>query len=106
LGKSSALKPHAIALRRNVRETHDSCQQLKRHSQWGQRFFLMKRQKRNIASEIIADLKDIHATLAAGINLREKYKVRTFRRGFDPVTGDAPRSTPRGNVSARANARP
>ena len=40
--------------------------------------------KRNIATEIIADLKQIHATLKAGVPLREKYTVRTVRAVPDP----------------------
>ena len=31
----------------------------------------MKKPTRNVADEIIADLKDLHATLKAGIPLRE-----------------------------------
>jgi DNA-binding transcriptional regulator YiaG len=46
----------------------------------------MNRRKRNVAREIIADLKDIHATLRAGIDLRAKYTVRTVRQVPDPGT--------------------
>ena len=45
----------------------------------------MKRKRRNIAREIIADLKEINATLKAGIPLREKYTVRTVRTVPDPA---------------------
>ncbi len=38
----------------------------------------MKPKKRNIAHEIFADLKEMHATLRAGTPLREKY-VQSFR---------------------------
>jgi DNA-binding transcriptional regulator YiaG len=44
----------------------------------------MKRKKRNVANEIIADLKEFNATLRAGIPLREKYTVRTVRIVPDP----------------------
>jgi putative transcriptional regulator len=44
----------------------------------------MKARKRNIAREIIADLKEMHATLKSGISLREKYTVRTVRTVPDP----------------------
>jgi len=37
----------------------------------------MKNKKRDIASEIIADLQELHATLAAGTPLEEKYTVHT-----------------------------
>lgn len=39
----------------------------------------MKSKKRNIGAEIIADLKELHQTLEAGIPLHEKYTVRTVR---------------------------
>ncbi len=44
----------------------------------------MKQKKRNIAHEIIADLKEMHATLRAGTPLREKYTVRTVRAVPEP----------------------
>ncbi len=37
----------------------------------------MKSKPRNIAAEIIADLKELHATLESRIPLSEKYTVRT-----------------------------
>jgi hypothetical protein len=40
----------------------------------------VKRKKRDVASEIIADLKEMHATLKAGIPLREKYTVSHVKR--------------------------
>ena len=49
----------------------------------------MKPRKRDIASEIIADLKDIHATLKAGIPLGQKYTVHTVRAVPDPGRHDA-----------------
>jgi DNA-binding transcriptional regulator YiaG len=49
----------------------------------------MKRKKRDVASEIIADLKELHATLKAGIPLRTKYTVRTVRTVPDPGAYDA-----------------
>lgn len=49
----------------------------------------MKHRKRNIGAEIIADLKRMHATLQAGIPLREKYTVRTVRIVPDPGKYDA-----------------
>lgn len=49
----------------------------------------MKARKRNIAREIVADLKEIHATLKAGVPLHEKYTVRTVRGVPDPGTYDA-----------------
>jgi len=39
----------------------------------------MKSKKRDVAGEIMADLKEMHATLKAGASLREKYTVRTIR---------------------------
>jgi DNA-binding transcriptional regulator YiaG len=44
----------------------------------------MKRKQRNVAQEIIADLKELHETLKAGIPLRTKYTVRTVRPVPDP----------------------
>ena len=44
----------------------------------------MKRKRRDVAREIIADLKEIHATLKAGMRLREKYTVRTVCAVRDP----------------------
>lgn len=44
----------------------------------------MKRSRRNIGAEIIADLKEMHATLKAGIPLHEKYTVRKVRVVPDP----------------------
>jgi DNA-binding transcriptional regulator YiaG len=49
----------------------------------------MKVKKRNIAREIIADLKEMHATLRAGIPLREKYTLRTVRAVPEPGKYDA-----------------
>jgi putative transcriptional regulator len=49
----------------------------------------MKTKKRDIGREIIADLKELHATLKAGIPLREKYTVRTVRAVPDPGKYDA-----------------
>jgi len=49
----------------------------------------MKAKKRNIAREIIADLKEINATMKAGIPLREKYTVRTVRTVPDPSAYDS-----------------
>jgi DNA-binding transcriptional regulator YiaG len=49
----------------------------------------MKTRKRNIAREIIDDLKELHATLKAGVPLHEKYTVRTVRAVSDPGTYDA-----------------
>lgn len=49
----------------------------------------MKRAKRDIGAEIIADLKEMHATLKAGIPLHEKYTVRTVRLVPDPGKYDA-----------------
>jgi len=49
----------------------------------------MKTRKRNVASEIIADLKEMHATIQAGIRLHEKYTARTVRSIPDPATYDA-----------------
>ena len=37
----------------------------------------MKKHRRNIGREIIDDLKELNATLKAGIPLHEKYTVRT-----------------------------
>jgi hypothetical protein len=37
----------------------------------------MRRKKRNVAREIIDDLKELHATLKGGIPLRKNYTVRT-----------------------------
>src|SRR5436190_112619 len=44
----------------------------------------MRKKKRNIGREIIADLKAMHATLKAGIALHEKFTVRTVRAVPDP----------------------
>ncbi|HZK81667.1 MAG TPA: hypothetical protein VFC46_11380 [Humisphaera sp.] len=44
----------------------------------------MKKNKRNIAREIIDDLKELNATLEAGIPLHEKYTVRTVHVVPDP----------------------
>jgi hypothetical protein len=41
-------------------------------AQAGGKGLQMKRKKRNIAGEIITDLKDLHATLKAGIPLLYK----------------------------------
>jgi DNA-binding transcriptional regulator YiaG len=49
----------------------------------------MKTKKRNVAREIIADLKELHATLKSGKPLREKYTVRTVRTVADPADYDA-----------------
>jgi len=49
----------------------------------------MRQNKRNIAREIVADLKEMHATLKAGIPLREKYTLRTVRSVRDPKIYDA-----------------
>lgn len=49
----------------------------------------MKTRKRNVAREIIADLKEMNSTLAAGTSLREKYTVRTVRAVPDPGKYDA-----------------
>jgi DNA-binding transcriptional regulator YiaG len=49
----------------------------------------MKRKKRDIAAEIIADLKQMHATLKAGTPLREKYTVHTVRAVPEPGDYDA-----------------
>jgi DNA-binding transcriptional regulator YiaG len=40
--------------------------------------------KRNIAREIIDDLKELNATLEAGIPLHEKYTVRTVHAVREP----------------------
>ncbi len=57
----------------------------------------MKRKMRNVAREIIADLKEMRAKLGAGIPLCEKYTLRTVRitripadttlRRFAPLVG-------------------
>lgn len=39
----------------------------------------MKRKRRNVAQEIIADLTELNATLRAGTPLHEKFTVRTVR---------------------------
>jgi hypothetical protein len=39
----------------------------------------MKAQKRNVATEMIADLKQINAALKSGRPLHEKFTVRTVR---------------------------
>ena len=44
----------------------------------------MKKAKRNIAREIIDDLKDLNATLEAGVPLHEKYTVRTVHAVPEP----------------------
>jgi DNA-binding transcriptional regulator YiaG len=49
----------------------------------------MNRKKRNIAGQIIADLKQINATLRAGRPLQEKFTVRTVRAVPDPNRYDA-----------------
>ncbi len=49
----------------------------------------MKAAKRNVAREIIADLREMHATLAAGTPLGRKYTVRTHRAVPDPGDYDA-----------------
>jgi DNA-binding transcriptional regulator YiaG len=49
----------------------------------------MNRKKRHIAREIIADLKEIHATLKAAIPLHKKFTVRTVRAMPEPGTYDA-----------------
>ena len=49
----------------------------------------MKRKRRNVAAEIIADLKELHATLKAGTPLQEKYTVRTVRAVPEPGRYDA-----------------
>jgi len=49
----------------------------------------MRRTRRNIAAEIIADLKNLHATLKAGTPLREKYTVRTVRAVPEPGSYDS-----------------
>lgn len=49
----------------------------------------MKNQKRDIASEIIADLKELHAALKAGTPLREKYTVRTVHLLPEPGNYEA-----------------
>jgi DNA-binding transcriptional regulator YiaG len=49
----------------------------------------MKKRRRNIAREIIADLKELNATLKAGIPLHKKYTVRTVRVVPDPGNYDA-----------------
>lgn len=45
----------------------------------------MRRSRRDVAHEIITDLKGIHATLKAGTPLGEKYTVRTVRVVPDPA---------------------
>ncbi len=42
------------------------------------------KKKRDVANEIIADLKELHATLKSGIPVREKYTVRTVRTVPEP----------------------
>jgi DNA-binding transcriptional regulator YiaG len=49
----------------------------------------MKKKKRNIAREIINDLKELNAALEAGIPLQEKFTVRTVRLVPDPGSYDA-----------------
>ena len=39
----------------------------------------MKKKKSTLGPQVIADLKEFHATLKAGIPLHEKYTVRTTR---------------------------
>jgi DNA-binding transcriptional regulator YiaG len=46
--------------------------------------FQMKKKQRDIAAEIITDLKELHAALRAGVPLQEKYTVRTVRTVPDP----------------------
>jgi DNA-binding transcriptional regulator YiaG len=50
---------------------------------------MKKRVKRNAAQEIIADLKEMHATLKSGTALQRKYTVRTVHTVPDPATYDA-----------------
>lgn len=40
---------------------------------------MRRAQRRDVAREIIADLKSIHATLKSGTPLKEKYTIRTVR---------------------------
>jgi DNA-binding transcriptional regulator YiaG len=40
---------------------------------------MKRKQRRDVAREIIADLKGIHASLNAGIPLKEKYTIHTVR---------------------------
>jgi DNA-binding transcriptional regulator YiaG len=49
----------------------------------------MKKPRRNIAREIISDLKELNAALEAGIPLHEKFTVRTVRVVPDPANYDA-----------------
>ena len=49
----------------------------------------MRRKRRNIAAEIVADLKELHATLETGTPLGEKYTVRTVRTVPEPANYDA-----------------
>lgn len=49
----------------------------------------MKKQKRNVAREIIADLQDIHATLKSGTPLNAKFTVRSVRVVPEPAEYDA-----------------
>jgi DNA-binding transcriptional regulator YiaG len=44
----------------------------------------MKNRKRNVAREIIADLKELNATLKAGVPAREKYTFRSVRSVPEP----------------------
>lgn len=52
--------------------------------QAGGKEFQMRRPKRSIARKIITDLKELNATLEAGIPLHEKYTFRTARAVPDP----------------------
>ena len=49
----------------------------------------MKRGKRNIAREIIHDLREFNATLTAGKPLQQKFTVRTGRAVPEPARYDA-----------------
>jgi DNA-binding transcriptional regulator YiaG len=51
----------------------------------------MKTKKRDIGSEIISDLREMHATLKSGTPLHEKYTVRTVRAVPAPADYDAAR---------------
>jgi putative transcriptional regulator len=44
----------------------------------------MKRPRRHVAAEIIADLKRVNAALKAGVPLAEKFTVRSVRKVPDP----------------------
>ena len=49
----------------------------------------MKRKKRNIAAEIIADLTEINATLKSGIPLHKKFTLRMVLAVPEPTKYDA-----------------